>query len=179
MSFLFIYVEEYVKTDILSTTFTTNTELTKTLDNFIKKNNIPSSALKLSEKNVEDLIPKLTDFLKMSTTGGPFMHNNNTVALAMDIADVFNLKSYKDLKLKSRIKDIVVARQLFFTILYHSKYGSLNHIAQALNINKDHATVVHSIKTIANLIDTEDTRYYDKLYHIVKRYGYLHKYNKE
>lgn len=64
---------------------------------------------------------------------------------------------------KSRKRDIVIVRQIVMTIL--SKYYPFRSISLAKNAGyyfKNHATVLHAIKTVSNLCDTDP--YINKIY---------------
>jgi len=54
---------------------------------------------------------------------------------------------------KSRKRKIAISRQLICYILMKQKRYSLNYVGKY--VNRDHATVIHSVKTIQNLIDTD------------------------
>ena len=74
------------------------------------------------------------------------------VSTYMDIAE-------SDILGKQRYRDFVDARQLCFYLIkehcrtFENKGFSLHCIAKVLN--KDHATVIHSVRTMQNKIDTE------------------------
>lgn len=60
------------------------------------------------------------------------------------------------IKTKSRKARIVLARQLFcYLIRYHCSYGV---VEAGMFINRDHSTVVHSVKSIANLLHINDKK---------------------
>ncbi len=67
------------------------------------------------------------------------------------VADVMNIKEH-EIKLKKRTAEIVLARQL--SMYFAKKYTnlSLKSIGKELG-NKDHSTVLHSIKVINNLLE--------------------------
>lgn len=72
------------------------------------------------------------------------------------IADVIELElqvSFEQIMSKTRIREVVTARHLFnyFCRKYTNK--SLNEIARHLGLN--HATIIHSVKVVNNLCDTE------------------------
>ena len=64
---------------------------------------------------------------------------------------------------RSRIRELVYARQISLTLMAYTLPLSLSTIARYFN--KDHATVIHSIKTVKNLLET-DKRYLDKWGHL-------------
>ena len=61
------------------------------------------------------------------------------------------------IKMKTRKREIVEARQLAMTLVYNryrkSRFISLHSIGKTIG-GKDHATVIHASKQIANLCDT-------------------------
>jgi hypothetical protein len=57
------------------------------------------------------------------------------------------------LKSETREQEIVFARQLIMFFAKKMKVGSLSYIGR--KFDKDHATVIHSIKTINNYLDTD------------------------
>lgn len=59
---------------------------------------------------------------------------------------------------ETREKDIVVARCIIFYILRYVCRRPLKTIGKVFN--KNHATVIHSLKTIENMIATKDAFYY-------------------
>lgn len=60
---------------------------------------------------------------------------------------------------ETREKDVVVARCIIFYILRFVCCRQLKEIGKSFN--KNHATVIHSLKTIENMITTKDTFYYE------------------
>ncbi len=80
------------------------------------------------------------------------------------IANVFGCK-VDDLTSKNRSPLIVVARHLFLVIVRKSGY-SLRYTGSL--VERDHATVLHSIKKIRNIIDTKDYLFYDKVKYVLE-----------
>lgn len=56
------------------------------------------------------------------------------------------------MNIKTRERKIVQGRQFFYYIMKHKTKKSLAKIG--MEFNQDHATVLHGVKTIQNLIDT-------------------------
>ena len=72
-----------------------------------------------------------------------------------------------EVKIKTRKAEIVFARQLIMYFSMKFKVGTQGFIGN-LTGGKDHATVIHSIKTINNYIETDKKKrfkieYYEKL----------------
>lgn len=61
--------------------------------------------------------------------------------------------SEEEIKDKTRKREIVEARQIFFSIIKKNTKMSLSSIGKLCR--KDHATVLHSIKTVENLCETD------------------------
>jgi len=68
------------------------------------------------------------------------------------VADFFHLQA-KVLKMKSRKREVVTARQL--AMFFAKKYTKKSLTEIGLAFSKDHSTVVHSIKTVKNLYETD------------------------
>lgn len=66
---------------------------------------------------------------------------------------------------KLRERKHVEARQMLFTMVYNYTTKSLADVGAILN--KDHATVLHGIKTISNLCDTD--RRFKAIYERINR----------
>lgn len=62
----------------------------------------------------------------------------------------------KNLQLKTRKREIVFSRQVCMSLAKLKTKHSLSTIGKYYG-GKDHATVLHAIKTIKNLIDTDKT----------------------
>ena len=58
-----------------------------------------------------------------------------------------------DLDIKTNRPEIVVPRQIAHYLCMNNKLGSLNQVGAAIGF-KNHATVIHSCKTINNMMDT-------------------------
>jgi chromosomal replication initiation ATPase DnaA len=83
------------------------------------------------------------------------------------IEDVINLCAKNlgvetaQLKSKKRDKRIVIARQLAqYIVKEHARFLTLETVALKVG-NRDHSTVIHSIKAINNIIETKDRVYFD------------------
>lgn len=76
-----------------------------------------------------------------------------------------------EIKVNDRDGDLVFARQLIFYFAVENKCGTLEWIGS--KYKRDHATVLHSVKTIKNYIDTDKVKrqrieYYKSLIDKVK-----------
>lgn len=130
----------------------------------------------LDVKDVKNLLPSLRNFMN-SSLDQQFVTQSDLENLEDFIIDTFKLKvDVKKLGKVSRKKELVVARQLFYTILKLSNYGSLTEIGSTLSVNRDHATVLHSVRVIENLIATKDKSFYNKIFSILQTYNLDYKY---
>lgn len=78
-----------------------------------------------------------------------------------------DLKQYKSLRnLKTRKRDVLIWAQLYSYLAW--RYG-YNKSCIARFLNKNHATIIHSIKTIENYKDTKDVEYV-AIYEHLKKY---------
>ena len=59
----------------------------------------------------------------------------------------------KDVRVKSRLRELVFTRQL--AMYFSDRFTKATQIRIGLYFSRDHATVIHAIKTINNLIDTD------------------------
>jgi chromosomal replication initiator protein len=80
--------------------------------------------------------------------------------VSSQVCDFFNVEQ-KDFYSKSQKREIVQARQIAQSIVKTRTTLSLQKIADAIG-GKDHATVVHSAKTVNNLCETD--RFFRKAY---------------
>lgn len=74
-----------------------------------------------------------------------------------------------ELKNKTRKREYVISRQFcMFWIMKHTK-SSLS--SAGMHYNKDHATVMHSVKTINNLLDTSANfrEKHNRIYHKIHK----------
>jgi chromosomal replication initiation ATPase DnaA len=83
----------------------------------------------------------------------------NSVAKAFDLSDV------SDMFQKNRKRAIVEARQSAMYII-RKQYPEKPYSKIASIFNKDHATVIHAIKTVENFICTDKT-FRDKLNNVI------------
>lgn len=83
------------------------------------------------------------------------------------IAEVMGV-TVEDMKSKTRKQEVVVARQLFESLLKTKEYGSAAAIGNILN--RDHATVLHSDKTIRNYVHTRDKKFYKNIAYVLDFY---------
>lgn len=72
--------------------------------------------------------------------------------------NVFGI-STNELKLKTRKQRIVKARQLCMWYLFHKTTMSLEFIGNKYG-GKNHATVIHAVRVVDDLIQTKDAEYY-------------------
>lgn len=70
---------------------------------------------------------------------------------------------------KSRVKDIVSARYMTFAAFRERTHMSLSDIGSVFN--KDHATVLHGVKQVSNLSETD--KLYEKKYNELLRQTYV------
>jgi len=70
------------------------------------------------------------------------------------IADEFSIK-VEDLKSKSRKHVVVLPRQVVEYVFVRKMKYKLIDAGNVLGLNRDHSTVLHSIKTINNFCDTQ------------------------
>jgi len=75
----------------------------------------------------------------------------NTKFLSSRLCDLFGI-NYLTLIKKSRKRELVQARQIIASFCYAMAKESLITISR--HLDQDHATVLHSKKTVINLIDT-------------------------
>ncbi len=68
------------------------------------------------------------------------------------VCDHFKLNAEK-LKSKHRAKELVYARHVIFHFI--RKHTSMTLKSAGLLFNRDHTTVIHSIETLSDLMDTE------------------------
>lgn len=120
----------------------------------------------------EDVLPLIARMARSLHLDGKiqqiFRTQEDIKLLKATICDVFDIIDPVLLRSRTRQKDIVVARQLFFTLLKTDDYGSLTTIGKLLG--RDHATVLHSIKTIYNYIEVYDKKYYPKIKQVTDIY---------
>jgi len=118
---------------------------------------------------IEDdiLLNFLEDFKNSELSPQEFINKKKKYLFETD--DVSLIKNYvysfmcideKKAENKTRKREIVKARQIamFFAKLKSKK--SLNYIGKSIG-GKDHATVLHAIKVVNNLIETKDPEFYE------------------
>ena len=163
--------------DEINLTAENNVELHEQLIDKLEKYQTVSNKIILTEEAAQQLSPVLNNFINnKGIYVKRFVTHTEIKYLANYIATVFGYNTYLTYKRKTRQKDIVVARQLFFTLLYYDKYGTLKSIGNALGFNLDHATVLHAVKAIENLVNTKDKRYYDRLWQVMTTFNFAHKF---
>lgn len=91
---------------------------------------------------------------------------NNVTSITDFIEDVMNLCAMHfgvhvvEIKGKKRNREIVMARQLSqYIVKEHASFLTLSYVGMRV-AGKDHATVLHSIKVINNIIETKDKEYF-------------------
>jgi chromosomal replication initiator protein len=80
--------------------------------------------------------------------------NKNDIILEriiMHVCSFYGIKREELFKV-TRVKDIVKARAVVYYIAYNSNQMTYQFIGN--RFNKDHATVLHSVKQLSNLMDT-------------------------
>lgn len=93
-----------------------------------------------------------------------FVHNRMLEDELENFVDVKSIVNYFKLNSKSRKRDLVTIRHVFFCVL-HKKGTTLEQIGEIFN--KDHSTVVHGIKKSQELFLMNDKFFmniYRKLY---------------
>jgi chromosomal replication initiator protein len=130
-------------------------------------NNIHAMLAKssMSELEYNEISKKLVNLKKT-------IESENTQLTPQEICDVIYLYYGlpKDFYLKkTRKREYVLARQIAITILMDETSLSLTKIAEYFK--KNHATCIHSRKTIYNLKDTNRVilRDYDQIFEIINR----------
>ena len=128
-----------------------------------------NGVLILSPEEVQELLPTLFEYLSMLERKNLLFESKESVTeLQQLLCDVFEIDSIDTLISKSRKKPVVIARQLMFTILRWTGYGGIIKIGKVGN--RDHATVLASVKAIRSLIDTRDKTYYGSIMKVLNRY---------
>lgn len=105
---------------------------------------------------------------------------NNVTSITDFIEDVMNLCAMHfgvhvvEIKGKKRDREIILARQLSqYIIKEHASFLTLSYVGETV-AGKDHATVLHSIKVINNIIETKDKEYFpivrDAVNHILLKW---------
>lgn len=109
---------------------------------------IAQSTLAHREITLELAVELVSQFIKTTKREVTIDHIKQTVCQAMNI-DMASLES------KSRKRDIALARQvaMYFAKTLTQNY-SLQHIGSQI-AGRDHSTVLHSCKTVSNLMDTD------------------------
>ena len=70
----------------------------------------------------------------------------NSFTIKKAVESVFNTK----LSVKTRKRDVIYMRCIYYKLCRDLTFESLNSIGK--QVNKDHATVLHGLKTFDNLI---------------------------
>ncbi len=78
---------------------------------------------------------------------------NEDLKIINIVCDILEIDKEK-LNINTRKREIVIARQIIHWTQYYYTYKSLSSIGNQVG-NKNHATVLHSIRTINDLIDTD------------------------
>jgi chromosomal replication initiation ATPase DnaA len=83
------------------------------------------------------------------------------IEVPMDIQEVKNIINTElnvDIDVSIRYRDVVDARSMYYYWVRHNTLMSLKRIAETLETNHDHSTLIHSISM------HEDNMQYDKVY---------------
>lgn len=139
------------------------------------------TAKELSEIPLEQRIKYLTENQAESIMNDIFNHitlvrKNNKLfeteqdltILRVNIANTFDLNNHEVLNAKLRKREVVAARNIFFTMLTVGGYGSQTVIGKTCN--KDRTTVIHSMKSVKNVLQTQDYLFYNKTRSILEKY---------
>jgi chromosomal replication initiation ATPase DnaA len=129
------------------------------------------NVMELNDKNVDVLYKLSQDIINSNIV---FKTEEDVLKLKMIICDEFDIESIQHLLAKRRDGDIPMARHILSTLLYKGGYGSSKRIGKEVG-DRDHATVLHSIKVIQNIIDTKDEKYIDMLKQICLKTGMMNK----
>ena len=122
--------------------------------------------------NTSELIYRVSQDIKRSKK--IFKNEEDVAKLKMIVCDEFGIQSIKELDGRSRERDIPTARHICAALLYKDGYGSTEHIGILMG-GRNHATILHSIKFVQNIIDTKDFVYYAPLKRICEKTGMLTK----
>jgi len=102
------------------------------------------------------------NYIKTELIESRFPTNTEQKVLIQKICKVFNC-TIDSFYSKTRKRNVVIARQLFMTIMSFD----LKHLGNAgALVGKDHATVLHSKKKIKEIFDTNDFLYYKQVRNI-------------
>ena len=82
------------------------------------------------------------------------LSNNEMMELCINKVSNYYDIPLEVLKSKSRVREVVKARQIFCWLMRKNTRLSFRDIGKPLII--DHSTVIHAIKTVENLIHTKD-----------------------
>lgn len=120
------------------------------MQTFIDKLKILQGALILDGYEIDDACVKMVDrFIEAEENQ---LSNELHVAIQVVVEDFFNVPRGVT-KLNIRKRKIVQPRQLVHHFCYYYRVGNLDLIGQLFG-NKDHSTVLYSIKTVENLVQT-------------------------
>lgn len=99
--------------------------------------------LRLGESKMETLLMSLAE-----------LKSGSTSEIELQRVSAYTGIPIEDFNLKTRKRDIVEARQVAMYLAKARTKESLAKIGLAIG-KKDHATVLHAIKTVSNLIETD------------------------
>lgn len=133
-----------------------------------------SEILLLTEPQVQNLIETFVSFLDARLMSKTFITPEDVKKLKISICESFDIPDVEMLNSLTRKREVVLARQLLLSILYQDNYGSLEKVAA--EVGKKHASTIHSMKVIQNMIDTQDKKYYKAIERIVIQYNLFKKF---
>lgn len=126
----------------------------------------------LNLEQVQVLMPVVFEYVNSARrTSCKFCTDDDMAQLKATICTEFKICDPTLLLFRTRKQEIVVARQLLFTILKWTNFGSLKYIGSLAKM--DHATVLHAIKSINNMLDTRDMRYFDPIMRVLVVYNVI------
>lgn len=128
----------------------------------------------LNEEEVHQLLPHVAQFAELTRHRHTFRTEEDIKQLKEITAEAFGVDDLGELVSKSRVGNIVMARQLIVSILRWCNYGSLHKIAFV--VRKDHATVIHSERKITDMLKTKDPVYFLAMVKVLDHYGLHDKY---
>jgi chromosomal replication initiation ATPase DnaA len=82
--------------------------------------------------------------------------NNNVIKLKSAVCEYYRI-NWKDILSTSRLHDIVMARHMF--CWFGSTHYNYKKSYLAAHLNRHHTTVIHSINSVKDILDTNDEEY--------------------
>jgi len=83
------------------------------------------------------------------------MTDQEKIDTALQLVETHTGFSHEDLKDKPRNRELVEARHIFFWIVRSERFGNTSYAVMGKAIGKDHATALHGIRSITNLLETD------------------------